>query len=233
MVIVQHPSQPNPDEPRNYQRTITFGKRRDTGTGFMAYSERSGPGVLLIHEGYGLSDSFKQMALDLRNEGFTVLAPDLFDGTTTTERGVAESLESALDRERTLLKLRAAADFLVDNWHPRVGVLGFSMGAVHAADLAQNYPVEAAVLYYGAPELPIGRWNGPVLAHYAQDDDLLPVAEARAFTGALKETGVDLDAYVYPAGHSFANGDIATSYHEDIATEAWERTVDFLRYHLA
>jgi carboxymethylenebutenolidase len=233
MVIVQHPSQPNPNEPRNFERTVTFGKRRDAGTGFMAYSERIGPGVLVLHEAYGLSDSFKQLAIDLRNEGFTVLAPDLFNGTVTTELDVARTLASAMDRERTLLKLRAAAAFLVDNWHPRVGVLGFSMGAGQAADLAQSYPVEATVLYYGAADLPIGRWNGPVLAHYAQEDDLLPLEVTRAFTGALEDGGVDLDAYLYPAGHSFANREIPGAFQEELAAEAWERTVDFLRYHLA
>ncbi|MEA2447008.1 MAG: carboxymethylenebutenolidase, partial [Actinomycetota bacterium] len=68
---------------------IEFGKRKDAGTGYLARSERVGPCVLVLHEFFGLTQAFKDMADDLNAEGFTVLAPDLYDGK------IASSVEEA------------------------------------------------------------------------------------------------------------------------------------------
>jgi hypothetical protein len=55
--------------PRDFGELMTFGTRRAGGTGYMAFSERAGPGVLLLHEFFGLQDSFKTYADALESEG--------------------------------------------------------------------------------------------------------------------------------------------------------------------
>jgi hypothetical protein len=89
----------NSREPSSYGKTITFGNLRDKGTAYMSYSERVGPGVVVLGGSNELCDW-------LTEEGFTALAPLLPDDAATCDRIVD-----------------AAVDHLVDNWHPRVGVL--------------------------------------------------------------------------------------------------------------
>src|SRR5918992_3672400 len=108
---------------------VEFGNRRDAGRGYMARSQRVGPGVLLLHEFFGLQDSFKEMADRLNAEGFTVLTPDLYDGEVAGTVDEAIALRDRVDVDAALRKLGAAADLLKDNWHPRLGVMGFSLGA--------------------------------------------------------------------------------------------------------
>ncbi len=119
----------NTRQPRSFGNTITFGKGRDKGTGYMSHSERVGPGVIVLHEFFGLTPSIRDFTDRLCDEGFTALAVDLYDGATAGSVDEALALMSSLDDERVLLQLKAATEHLASNWHPRVGVVGFSLGA--------------------------------------------------------------------------------------------------------
>ena len=112
-----------PREPASYGKTITFGNIRDKGTGYMSYSERVGPGVVVLGGSMRLCDW-------LTEEGFTALAPDLPPDPAVSERVVD-----------------AALDHLVDNWHPRVGVVAFGDYRTLAARLAERRPVDAIALF--------------------------------------------------------------------------------------
>ena len=233
MVIVQHPSEPNENEPPRYGRMIEFGKRRDAGTAYMAYSDRVGPGVVLLHEFFGLTKSFKRYADALCEAGFTVLAPDLYDGFIARNGDIALKTARSMDAEHTMRRLKTAAAHLTDNWHPRLGVVGFSLGAGLAGEMAKEVPLEGAVLYYGTSEVS-DRWGCPVLAHWAETDEWEPADEVGAFIGSLEGAGVEVDSNVYGGtGHWFANSDVPTAYDPDAASLAFERTVDFLHQNLA
>ena len=116
----------NEREPARYGKRITFGNLRDRGTAYMSYSDRVGPGIVVLGGTEALCDR-------LTDEGFTALAPDLPDDPAVAERIV-----------------RAALDHLLDNWHPRVGVLtvGGDRGLVTSASR-----VDAFVTLAGEEEL--------------------------------------------------------------------------------
>ncbi|HET8912257.1 MAG TPA: dienelactone hydrolase family protein, partial [Ktedonobacteraceae bacterium] len=61
----------------------------------------SGPGVLVLHAWWGLTDVFKQVCDRLAQEGFVALAPDLYHGETTTSVDEAEQLASKLMKSGT------------------------------------------------------------------------------------------------------------------------------------
>jgi carboxymethylenebutenolidase len=214
---------------------VLFGKRRDAGTGYQAASQRAGPGVLVIPEADGLTSHFKSFADRLNHdELFTALAFDIYEGITAAHREEAIALRDSLDRDRVVAQLGAAAEHLTANWHPRIGVVGFSLGAACAVALAQEIEIEATVVYYGFDDVDPARWHGPVLGHFAENDDAPEPAEAKGFTDAVLAAGEEAEMHVYEGvGHGFANQDRPGSFDAASADLAYRRTCDFLRHHLA
>lgn len=111
-----------PREPASYGKVISFGNLRDKGTGYMSYSERVGPGVVVLGGSRELCDW-------LTEEGFTALAPELPSDEETADRIVV-----------------AAVDHLVDNWHPRVALLAIGACRDLAQSIAQRKTVDAIAL---------------------------------------------------------------------------------------
>ena len=220
---------------RSFGEDIKFGKRSDAGTGYLAHSDRVGPGVVLLHEFFGLTQSFRDYADGLNREGFTVLVPDLYDGAIAEDPTEAEAMADSLDTERTMLQLRAACEHLTANWHPRLALVGFSLGASLSVPLAREVDTEALVLYYGMHEgVDLDGWRVPVLGHFAEQDEWTPRPEAEAWFARLEASGADAEMHVYPGtGHWFANPDVPEAFDEAAAEAAWGRTVEFLRYHAA
>lgn len=224
----------NTRQPRSFGSSVTFGKRRDKGTGYMARSERAGPGVIVLHEFFGLTPSFRDLADRLCDEGFTALAVDLYDGATAGSVDEALALMDSLDEEQVILQLKAATDHLASNWHPRVGVVGFSLGAGLALGLIQEARLDAAVVYYGCAPVDGVRVTCPVLGHFAEEDDWEPLDEVTQLFEELQAAGADAEMTVYPGtGHWFANADIPSAFDPEAAEAAWHSTVAFLRHHLA
>jgi len=213
---------------------ISFGTRRHGGTGYMSYSERSGPGVLVLHEFFGLQPSFMSFADSLQAEGFTVLIPDLYDGRMASTVEEAEALSDSLELEDIMDRLDAACEHLTANWHPRLGVIGFSLGAWLATTLVQRRSVEATILYYGVNEVDPARWSGPVMGHFATHDEWTPLPEATACFDKLAAAGIDARMFSYErTGHWFANQSVPEAFNADAAQLAFERSIEFLRHHLA
>ncbi len=213
---------------------VSFGAGLDACDGYMARSERVGPGVLLLHESFGLMQPFKDFAEALNAEGFTALAPDLYDGVVVSTVEEAYAMAKSLDADEVRMRLLAAARFMTEGWHPRLGVIGFSFGAELAGALAHERPMDASVFYYGLSDIDPDRMSGPLLGHFAEQDDRLLLEGAERSFRALKERGVDAELYVYPGtGHWFANPAVPDAYAPEAAALAWERTVDFLLHHLS
>lgn len=190
----------------------------------------------MLHEWFGLQPSFRLLADSLRREGFTVLVPDFYDGRVASDVGEAEVLMREVDRdqERVDLMLAAAAAHLTENWHPRLGLIGLSMGAWWAARLAQLLPVDATVLFYGRGDIDPSRWDVPLQVHLAERDDLEPLAEARSFFEDVAAAGIETDLHVYAGvGHGFANASVPAVFSADAAELAITRTASFLHHHLA
>src|SRR4051812_26047245 len=220
-------------------------------------------GIVLIHEIWGLVDHIKDVADRLAAEGFVVVAPDLLgrvgiDAHLGTDlQRVASSPDPAVrsagqPRLREAMApmnapgfsawattaLQDAVDFL-EQQHGvgnRVAVVGFCFGGSSAfVRPAADPRVRAAAPFYGVPPITteVDRITVPVLAFYGDRDrrlmDSLPqVREAMAAAGA------DFTAVVYEGvGHAFFNDTNPNAYDAATAADAWQRTLGFLRAHLA
>jgi carboxymethylenebutenolidase len=198
------------------------------------------PGLIVVHEWWGLNDGVRAMADRLAAEGYIVLAVDLFGGKTADFPPEARELMLAALQKPQLAEenLRQAYEFVRDTGGaPRIGSLGWCFGGAWAFNTALLFPdeLDAAVIYYGqvpADEDRLAPLNVPILGLFAENDRGIPVESVRSFERVLEKLGKDYEIEIYPGvGHAFANPS-GTSYNGDVAREAWDRTVRFLRKHL-
>jgi carboxymethylenebutenolidase len=205
--------------------------------GYVAAPAGGGPGVLVLHAWWGLSDGIRRFCDRLAGEGFVGLAPDLCGGQTAATIAEAEALVEGLDDDTAIA--RAAAGIARLRAHPAVrgqlGVIGFSMGVWFSLDLAAKHDdVEAVVLYYGtASGIDHGRQRASVLGHFAERDDFEPADEVSSLEHELRQAGRAVRFHVYPGvGHWFAETDRPEAHDLPAASLAFRRTVGFLRCQL-
>jgi carboxymethylenebutenolidase len=201
---------------------------------YLAGPESGGPGVLVLHAWWGLKPFFKWVCNRLAEQGFTALAPDLYQGRVARTIEEASALMEQRDAELMGDTIKAAKDYLV-SLRPgkRIGVLGFSMGASWALATAANEPdVSAIVLFYGTEGMDFNQVRANVLGHYAEVDEWEPLAGVRAMEAKMKATGLSTTIHIYPkVGHWFVEED-RPEFNAPAASLAWERTFEFLKKNL-
>ena len=198
------------------------------------------PAIIVIHEWWGLNDNVRAMADRIAGEGYMVLAVDLYNGKTASSPGEARvmMLEVVEDPEQARENIRGAYEFLVTAGAPRVGSLGWCFGGGWSLNTAQLFPddLDASVIYYGQvtdDEDKLRPINAPILGLFGAEDTGIPVASVEAFRAALQRLRKEHEIHIYPgAGHAFANP-TGRNYNADAATDAWNKTVEFLDRHLS
>lgn len=195
------------------------------------------PGILLIHDRWGLNEYIRAIARRLSGEGYAVLALDLFEGQTADSAGPADALAGQYlgDRAAVLANIGQARTWLEENGlPPRIAVMGFGNGGEWAlkAGLETGDGFDAIVMFYGrvvnnSSELQTLR--APLLGVFAQQDDRIPLREVTQFRSQLRDLGRSGSAvFIHPnVGHDFANPDSA-AYDHDAAVENWTNAISFL-----
>ena len=145
------------------------------------------PGLIVIHEWWGLNDNIRAMTRRLAGEGYRALAVDLYRGSTAdTPEGARELMQVAMKDQASLLaNLRAAGTFLrEETGAPRVGVIGWCFGGGMALNAALDQPesLDALVMYYGrvrdAEEAELAALQMPVMGHFGESYNAEAAAEA-------------------------------------------------------
>lgn len=192
----------------------------------------SAPGVIVIHEWWGLQDQIKGICDQYAADGYRALAPDLYDGKVATDAAEAESLMNQLDFiGATEQVVRGAAQFLKQG-SPKVALTGYCMGGVVVLLGAARIPeLDAAVCYYGIP--PEAAFNPadvriPVLGHFATRDTFFPIDRARDVQVKMFAAGVDAEFHEYEADHAFCNDRRPEVFDPDACELAYNRTKEFL-----
>jgi len=194
-----------------------------------------GPAVLVLHAWWGLNDAAKGFCDRLAESGFVAFAPDLYHGKVADTVAGAEALSSALDADRAMAEVTAAARFLTDRaaGSPRpIAVVGFSLGAYFALQLSDAEPglVHAAVVFYGTGHTEFGRSKAAYLGHFAENDPFEPKASVDALENLLRSAGRPVEFHRYPGtGHWFFEPDRADAFDATAAGLAWDRTLSFLK----
>jgi carboxymethylenebutenolidase len=206
--------------------------------GFLAVPPADeGPGVLVLHAWWGLNDTMKAFCTQLADAGFVAFAPDLYHGQVADTVAAAEALGSALDANHLQAKAEIAdATRFLDERAGQAGrglaVIGFSLGAYYALDLAAAAPerIRAVVLYYGTGPADYGKSRAAYLGHFAANDPYEPPSNVDDLEQALREAGRPVTFFRYPdTGHWFCEPDRTDAYDRAAADLAWERTLAFLQ----
>jgi carboxymethylenebutenolidase len=194
------------------------------------------PGVVVIHEIWGLNPHIEDVARRLAVEGFLAMAPDALSplGGSPEDPSKARPLFSQLDGESNVKNYIAAVKYLqtYPQSNGNVGVVGFCWGGGVANQIAVNSPdLKAAVPYYGRQPDPedVPKIKASLLLHYAGNDERINKG-IPAFEQALKKASIDYTLYIYEgANHAFNNDTNAARYHKEAAQLAWKRTIAFFK----
>lgn len=205
---------------------------------YTAGDQRPGtPGVVLFHAWWGLNDDIVAYADRLAAAGFAVVAPDLFDGQVASTIDDADRLSGGADDAAVNAIALGTVDRLAGRLGPaaRLAALGFSFGAAWAMwSPAERDRLVASVVYYGSLSGPsLARSSVPVLGHFAETDPYETDEGIAEFEATLRSASRDVVIHRYPGtGHWFAEPS-RDAYRAEAADLAFERTVAFLRRHLA
>jgi carboxymethylenebutenolidase len=228
--------------------------------GYLAHpSEGVHPGVVMIHDVWGVTHHTRDLARRLAEAGFSVLALDLYRRKGDWKIENPGSWMRSLSDPEAIADVRAGVAFLAD--HPAskgrpVGVMGFCMGGMVALLAAcADTGVAAAVPFYGLlshehgilhaeegldpalkPRQPLDAVSDlrcPALCFYGDQDEFVPLADIELLRERLAYNEIAGEVVVYPgAGHAFMNEPRVEAYRPEAARDAWARMTAFLHEHL-
>lgn len=205
----------------------------------------SGPGVLVLHAWWGLTEPFLQVCDRLAEEGFVALAPDLYHGKTTAVVEEAQTLSKTLGQNEQSWRndITDAAQILrqheatgMAGGHGKLALVGFSLGGAYALTLSTILAAESAAVvtfYASYPGLEYTSAQAAYLCHFAEDDPFEPAESVAEMEQELRAAGRPVTVYTYPGTRHWFFEANRPEYDAEAAGLAWQRTITFLHQHLA
>lgn len=226
-------------------KELNYSEGGTTFKGFLAWDDSiSGkrPGVLVVHEWWGLNDYVRGRAKQLAELGYTALAVDMFgEGKVADHPKDAGAFAGALmkDPQVALERFQAAMQTLksqptVDP--DKIAAIGYCMGgAIVLSAARQGLDLDAVASFHGSLGglLPIkGPIKAKILVCHGADDSFIPPETVEAFKREMKDAGADMKFVSYPgAKHGFSNPaaeatgkkfEIDIAYNAQADTESWK-----------
>jgi len=199
--------------------------------------------VVVLQEIFGVNPHIHEVADGYAAQGYLAVAPATFNrvkhgvvlGYTPDDMQAGSALKAAVEAlppPGVMADIQATVDYAAKASGGKVGIVGYCWGGLltwRAAAMVTG--LSAAVPYYGGGSTSyeeIARHpKCPVLAHFAEEDDWIPLDTVTKFQHAHPE----VELHLYPAHHGF-NCDHRGAYHEASAKLALERTLAFFAKHL-
>ncbi len=188
--------------------------------GFLAYDDTvtgKRPGVLVVHEWWGLNDYAKRRAEQLARLGYVAFCLDMYGkGKVTADPKVAGEWAGVFRNDRPLGRARAAAGLEVLKSRPqvdpaRIAAIGYCFGGTVVLEMARSgADLKGVVSFHGglATPTPADARNikGKVLVLHGADDLFEQPSEIAAFQEEMRQASVDWQMVYYgSAVHSFTN----------------------------
>lgn len=199
------------------------------------------PGVLVVHEWWGITDFTRERCEAFAKEGYVAFAADMYGkGVRATDRDQAAKLSGQFKDNTELLRARAKAglDALLADERcdaKRVAAVGYCFGGTTVLNLAMSGADIAGVVSYhggiGEMKLSEGKTlKAKILVLHGADDPFIPAEAIAAFQESMRAAKADWQMLYYGnAVHSFTNpaakGEIpGAKYDATAAARSWEQT---------
>jgi len=240
-------------EPKIVGKTVEYSAQGVVMKGYLAYDEAvkgKRPGVLVVHEWWGLNDYARMRARMVAELGYTALAVDMYgEGKQAMHPDNAKKFSSELMKNFDDAKARflAAMEFLKQqpSVDPnRIAAIGYCMGGGVVLNMArQGVDLKGVASFHGSltavkPAQP-GSVKAKVLVLHGADDKFIPPEQIEAFKQEMRSAGADFQFISYPGAlHSFTNPEateLGKKYNMPIAynakadKESWNEMKKFLR----
>ncbi len=230
------------DDPDISASDVTFPGDGATLMGYLARPKNGGPfaAVMVCHENRGLVEHVRDVTRRLAKAGYVALAPDLVsrDGGTAKmdpaqvpARLTANPAQNVADFQAAFRYLQTLSSVQKD----KIGMVGFCFGGGVTWMVATAIPELRAVAPFYGPNPPlenVPKIRAAVLAFYGEEDQRID-AGIPAIEEAMKQNGKTFEKVVYPgAGHAFHN-DTGSSFREQAAYDAWQKTLDWFKKYLS
>jgi carboxymethylenebutenolidase len=228
-------------------KNVSYKSGNETVHGIIYAPEGKGPfpGIIVIHEWWGLNDWVKEQASKLADQGYVALAIDLYRGKVATTPNEAHEFMGGVPQDRAARDLQAAFAYLQSQPNvkkDRIGAIGWCMGGGYALHMALDQPKLAAdIVNYGVADYAslakdqsaLKKINAPILGLFGQQDRGIPADDVKNFAEQLDKLGKKVDITIYPdAGHAFENPNNKDGYRPKDAADAWKKIVSFFAANL-
>lgn len=216
--------------------SLTTAKGQSVKAALAMPATTPAPTVLLVHEWWGLNDQIKTMAVEFARQGYVALAIDLYKGEVATTPNGARTLMGQVSAEEGIDTATSWAGWLQGHKAStgKIGTVGWCFGGGWSLTTSLKHPVDATVIYYGrviGDADALKALKGPVLGHYATEDQWINRDMVGGFEKAMQAAGKPYTSHWYEANHAFANP-TGARYDEADAKLAWDRTLAFYEENL-
>jgi dienelactone hydrolase len=216
--------------------------------GYLAYDDTltgKRPGVLIVHEWWGMNDYVKWRAEQLARLGYVAFALDMYGkGKTTHSAHEASRLAGPFRINRAIGRARAAAGLEILRKRPevdpaRIAAIGYCFGGSIVLEMARGgADLKGVASFHGGLSTPkpedAKNIKGKVLVLHGADDPFESPAEIAAFQDEMRRAGVDWQMNIYGgAVHSFTNPDAGktgldgVAYNEKADRRSWQAMLAF------
>ena len=220
-------------------------------TGYLAYDdavEGKRPGVLVVHEWWGLNDHARNRARMLAEEGYTALALDMYgSGKTADHPADAQAFTQEVYSDLTQAEQRftAAKEVLQEHETVRaddIAAIGFCFGGgvvLHMARVGAD--LDGVVSFHGSlagkTEAEADRVQADVLVFTGEADPFVPAEQVQNFVAEMDKAGVQYQVVGYPGvQHAFTNPDadatgarfdMPLAYDREADRDSWQQMLAF------
>ncbi len=229
-------------------KTVEYKQGDTVLEGLLAYDTAGPakrPGVLVVHDWYGVGAHMKQCVEQLARMGYVAFAADIYGkGVRPANAKDAGATAGPYFKDRNLLRTRVLAGFQELLKQPnvdasRIAAIGFCFGGTTVLELARSgAAVVGTVVFHGNLSTPTPadakNIKGKVLALHGADDPFVPPEQVKAFEDEMRAGGVDWQLNIYSdAVHAFMVPDAGNdkskgaAYNPRVERRAWKAMEDF------
>ena len=230
-------------------KTVQYRDGNTVLEGYLAYDDSiqgKRPGVLVVHEWWGLNTFTMKRAEEIARLGYIAFAVDMYGaGLKTSDPQIATKLSGTYRNDRKLMRERAVAglDVLINNplvASGKIAAIGYCFGGTTVLELARGHaPVVGVVSFHGGLDTPAPAETkdvkAKVLVLHGADDPFATKEQINAFMDEMIKSGADWQMIFYGgAVHSFTNPEAdkfaikGIAYNEKADKRSWGAMRQFL-----